>query len=249
MLKIVGMDKDQLLGLHPDSLMRPGNIQLLSEEEVIYIAETLGTFWAYDYEAAKKGKVGMHAILKSEWHSDGFFISRILLELLNIRTIMADQQVLRFNQLGIPKPNWVAGIPDGASQLGQEVAKIMDVKNAEMRKEDGRIVMVSTIAPDETLLLDEDFCTKGTGFKEAVADILSRQPKVKILPLELVIINRGGLTAIAIEGVGEFQVVAVANHRVNDWPPPECPLCKMGSKPIKPKATDENWRLITTSQQ
>jgi len=99
------------------------------------------------------------------------------------------------------------------------------------------------------LLLDEDFCTKGTGFKEAVADILSRQPKTKILPLELVIINRGGLTAIAIEGVGEFQVVAVANHRVNDWPPPECPLCKMGSKPIKPKATDENWRLITTSQQ
>ena len=249
MLKIIGMTKDELLGLHPDSFRRPGSIQLLTEEEVVYMAETLGAFWKYNYEAAKKGKVGMHAILKSEWHSDGFFISRILLEPSNIRRIMAEQQVLRFNQLGIPKPDWVAGIPDGATQLGMDVAEVMGVKNAEMRKEDKHIAMVSTIAPDETLLWDEDFCTKGTGLREAVSDVLSKQPKVKILPLELVIINRGGLTEIVMEGVGNFQVVAVADHRINDWPSPDCPLCKMGSVPIKPKATDENWRLITTSQQ
>ena len=252
MLKIIGMAKEELLGLHPDSLKRPGSIQLLTEEEVVYIAETIGAFWKYNYEAAKRGKVGLHAELKSLLHSDGFFISRILLEHPNIRTIMADQQALRFNQLGISKPDWVAGIPDGATELGKEVAELLGAKHAEMKKEDGRIVLVSCIPALETLLLVEDFCTRGTGFTEAVLDILLRQPAVEILPYELVIINRGGLNEISVEGFGSYKLVAkigaVVNYRVNDWKLEECPLCKMGSKPIKPKATDENWRLITTSQ-
>jgi orotate phosphoribosyltransferase len=133
--------------------------------------------------------------------------------------------------------------------LGQDVASFMYVSNiAEMKKENGRISMISVIAPDETLILVEDFCTRGTGFIEAVSEIVSKQPKVKILPYELVIINRGGLNEIEVKGIGTFKIVAVATHRVNDWDPSECPLCKMGSIPIKPKATDENWRDITTSQ-
>lgn len=252
MLKIIGMPKDALLGLCPDSLKRPGSIQLLTEEEVVYIAETLGAFWKYDYEAVKRGKAGLHAELKSLLHSDGFFISRILLEPPNIRTIMADQQVMRFNQLGIPRPDWVAGIPDGATELGKEVAELLGTKHAEMKKEEGRIVLTSCIPALETLLLDEDFCTRGTGYTEAVLNILSRQPAVEILPYELVIINRGGLKKILVEGFGSYKlvakVVAVVNYRVNDWKPEECPLCEMGSKAIKPKATDENWRLLTTSQ-
>jgi orotate phosphoribosyltransferase len=244
------MEKDQLLGLHPDSLTRPDEPpRLLTEEEIVYIATTLGAFWAYNYEALREGKPGFHAELKSGLHSDGFFYSKILLESWNMGVIMADQIALRFKQLAIAEPDWVAGIPKGATKLGEDVAQIMGVKNAEMQKETERIELVSFIGPGESLLLVEDFCTRGTGFTEAVQDILSKQPQVKILPYELVILNRGGLKEIVIEGVGSFQVVAVVEHRVNDWEPEECPLCKMGSKPIKPKATDENWRLITTSQQ
>ena len=255
MLKIIGMPKDELLGLCPDTLKRPGSIRLLTEEEVIYIAETVGAFWKYNYEAAKQGRVGLHAELKSLLHSDGFFISRILLQHPNIRTIMADQMVMRFSQLGIPNPRRVGGIPDGATELGKEIAELLGAKNVEMKKEDGKIVLVDSIAVDEDLLLGEDFCTRETGFIEAVLDILSKQPTVKILPYELVIINRGGLSEIEIpaEKVGSSRIVVkivpVVNYRVNDWQPADCPLCRMGSKPIKPKATDENWRFITTSQQ
>lgn len=244
MFEIIGMTKEELIALDPQSIDWP-----LSKEEIIYIAETFWAYWRYDYEAAKQGRVGMHAILKSELHSDGFFISRILLEHPNIRRIFANQLVLRFNKLKAPKPDWVAGIPDGATKLGEDVAEIMGVKNAEMKKENGRIVLVSSIGAGESLLGIEDFCTRGTGFKEAVLDILSKQPEVKILPYESVILNRGGLKEIVIEGVGSFKVVPAVEHWVNDWKPEECPLCKMGSEPIKPKATDENWRLITTSQQ
>lgn len=250
MLKIIGMTREELLNLVPGSVSRVGNARLLTEEEIVYIAKTLNSYWEYDYEAAKQGRVGKHAELKSLRHSDGFFVSRILLEPPNIRAIIAYQLMLRFYQLGISVPHWVAGIPDGATLLGQDVASFLYISNiAEMKKENGKISMISAIAPDETLILVEDFCTRGTGFIEAVSDIVSKQPEVKILPYELVIINRGGLNEIEVKGIGTFKIVAVATHRVNDWDPSECPLCKMGSIPIKPKATDENWRDITTSQQ
>lgn len=249
MLEIIGMTKEELLGLSPDTLKRPSENRLLIGQEFVYIAQTLGAFWSFDYEAAKRGKIGMHAILKSKLHSDGFFVSRILLQYQNIKTIMADQQVMRFLQLGIPKPDWIAGIPDGATELGKEVAHSLGTRRAEMEKNEGKIALVSSIPADESLLLVEDFCTRGTGFTEAVLDIWSKQPRVRILPLELVLLNRGGLKEIVIKDKLTAQVVAVVNHRVKDWTPLECPLCKMGSEPIEPKATDENWRLITSSQR
>lgn len=251
MLEIIGMGKDELLGLSPDSLTRPDSVgRLLTEEEVVYMATVLGAFWQYDYEAAKEGRVGMHALLKSGLHSDGFFYSRILLERSNIRRIFANQLVLRLKRLkSFSRPDWVAGIPDGATELGKDVAEILGVKNAEMKKVDGKIVLESSIAPYETLLGIEDFCTRGTGFKEAIVDVLSRQPNVGLLRFEGVILNRGGLKEIKIEGFSPFRIVAIAEHRINDWEPEVCPLCKIGSEPIKAKATDENWRLITTSQK
>lgn len=244
MVSIIGMTKEKLISLDPQSINR-----LLSKEEIIYIATVLGAFWQYDYQAAQKGQVGMHALLKSGLHSDGFFVSRILFQYPNILTLIAQQMVLRFNQLEIPKPDWVAGIPDGATRLGEEIAKIMDVKNAKMKKVEGRILLESLIGPNETLLIVEDFCTRGTGFIEAVKDILSKQPETKLLPFELVIINRGGLKEIVVEGVGSFQIVPVVEHRINDWRSEECPLCQMGSIAIKPKETDENWKRLTTSQK
>lgn len=251
MLKIIGMEKNQLLGLHPDSLLRPGEPpRLFTPEEVVYMAETLGALWKYDYEALEQGRPGLHAELKSGLHSDGFFVSKILLESWNVRLIIADQQALRFRQLGVRYPDWVAGIPDGATELGKEVAQILGAKVAEMEKKDGRITLVTEIPDGESLLPVEDFCTRGTGLMEAVQDIASKNPNVRILPFELVIINRGGLEYIRPASNGSvIKVVPVINYRVNDWEPGACPLCKRGSKAIKPKATDENWRAITSSQK
>lgn len=249
MLNIIGMNREQLLGLHPDSLNRPGEpLRLLKPEEVVYMAETLGALWRYNYEALGEGRPGLHAELKSLLHSDGFFVSKILLAEWNMRVIMADQIALRFCQQGLPNPKWVGGIPDGATELGKEVARIFGAKFAEMKKVDGKIVLISQIPAGESLLLVEDFCAQGTGFKEAVLDIVSKNPDVYVLPLEMVIINRGGLKEIDVEGFA-FPIVPVVEYRVQDWSPESCPLCKAGSKVVKPKVSDENWRLITTSQQ
>lgn len=247
MLNITGMGKDELTKLDP------GRVNWsLSSDEIIYIAKVLGACWEYDYRAAEKGKTGLHPQLKSGLHSDGFFSSKILFSYPNIKTIIANQLVRRFNHLGVvKKPDWVAGIPNGATELGREVARIMKARATEMKKEDGRIMLESLIQPSESVLLVEDFCTRGTGFEEAVREIWRKQPLAEILPIELVVVNRGGLKRIIVhdsEGSAGFDIVAAVNHRMNDWDPRECWLCIMGSHPIKPKATDKNWQLLITSQ-
>ncbi len=239
------MGKDELLRLAVQDVLH-----LLTAEEMVHIARVLGAFWTYDYEAAKQGRGGeYHAELKSKLHSDGFLVSKILLEPENIRGIIAHQMVMRMKIARIPLPDYVTGIPDGAKTLGTKVSEILGIKNAIMEKIDGRIVLKTEIPPGAALLLIEDFCTRGTGFREAVLEIKNKQPRAELMPYEPVILNRGGLEKISVEGVGDFTILPIVEQRIQDWDPDVyCPRCAWGSKAIKPKETDENWRLLTTSQ-
>jgi len=252
MPKILGMTREQILAINSKDIRR-----LLMTDEVVYMAETLGAFWKYDYAAADAGKVGMHAILKSGLHSDGFFMSRVLLGYENILEIMARQMVRKIEYLQLPKLEWVAGIPDGATKLGEKISEITGAKLAKLEKVDGRIILIGEIPDEASLLLVEDFCTKGTGFKETVREIIAKNSGIFILPLEFVILNRGGLSEIIVDRIGphnwaqSFRIISIAEKRITEWDPDSiegCALCKKGSEAIKPKATDENWRLITTSQ-
>lgn len=241
---ILRMRKEELLALPFEAVDQP-----LTTEEVLHMATIFGAFWTYDYAAADQGRVGKHALLKSGLHSDGFCVSRILFELENIGRIFSHQIIMRLRDANIPTPDYVAGVPDGATKLGSSIAEILGARVAHMEKVDGRIVLNAEIPNGATVLLVEDVCTRGTGFSEAVRAVKNRQPSVKLLPVDPVILNRGGLKEIPIEGVGTFTVLAVAERRIQDWDPKKrCPLCERGSTPIKPKATDENWHLLITSQ-
>lgn len=150
---------------------------------------------------------------------------------------------------GCGSTDWVAGIPDGATSLGEEVHAIIGGQCAKMEKVDGKITLITPIGAGEKILLVEDFCTRGTGFSEAVVAVKNSSPEAVICPIDLVILNRGGLKEVAVPNHGNFIVVAVVEKRIQDWAPEECPLCKLGSAPIKPKATYENWKALTDSQR
>ncbi len=241
-----------VLRMKPEELLTvkaPDIVRVLTTEEILYIFAQLGGFWAYDREAAKQGRPGLHALLKSLRHSDGFVNSRVVLPNNNICQIMARQLVAHWREQKLPKPNWVIGIPDGATKLGEYVGKILSVKIAKMEKVDGKIQLVTEIGAGESVLFVEDFCTRGTGFKEAVASVKASQPDAVFVPIELVIINRGGLEVIEVNGVGEFAIVAAATHRISDWEADKCPLCHdFGSKAIKPKVDEESWKKLVASQ-
>lgn len=239
------MAKEELLVLPVKDLLP----LLSSGEKLIQIAKTLGAFWTYDYKSAEEGRVGMHALLKSGLHSDGFFVSKILLGPENIRRAIAQLMVeCLLIRATIKNPDYVAGVPDGATSLGSLIAGMLPSHEAKMRKVDGRIVLESEIPSGSSLLLVEDFCTRGTGFKEAVKEVKSQQPLVELVPYDPVIINRGGLKKIQVEQIGTFEILPLVEQRIQDWDANDCSLCKRGSIVIKPKATDENWHQIATSQ-
>jgi len=243
MKAIIEMNRVELLELKSGDVKR-----FLPPAEILHMALTLGASWSYDYEALKAGKPGMHALLKSGLHSEGFFDSKILLQPVNILNIMARQIVMRLLEVNVPRPDYVAGIPNGATRLGLTIANMLGAWPAEMEKRDGRIRMLTSFEPMSSLLFIEDFCSRCTGFTEAVLEVRRNYSTVNILPYNPVIINRGGLDEIEIDGVGKFSIPSVAKHRVRDWPASECPLCMAGSIPIKPKATDENWQRLIHSQ-
>lgn len=243
MKNILRMKREELEKLRPEDIDR-----LFTPEEVFHIAEEFGAYWHYDYEAAERGLVGLHAELKSKRCSNEFFVSKILLANDNIRKIFAAQLKMVMIRDGIPIPNYILAIPDGATGLGKDLADLLKVKFALIKKINGRISLESVLGPGETGLPIEDFVTRGTGSGEAIIDIKKKQPQLIILPYILAIIMRGGVKEVKVEGVGTFVVSPVIERRVNDWDPSDCPLHKMGSKSIKPKATEENWLAITTSQ-
>ena len=242
---IIGLSKEKLAEcLDPQSFTRK-----LSGEEIIYLAKTFDACWEYDYQAAANGKIGRHAVLKCGSHSDIFFNSKIFLSNDNVREIVARQLVMRYRlQPSAERPDWVVGIPDGAKELGKDVARILKSRLAVMTKENGQMKLESRISPYASVLMVEDLCTQGTGLKDAVREVLAKQPRALVLWHELAVVDRGGLGHVNISDVHEFTVVSLAQLKVNDWPPDYCPLCHAGSKPIKPKTTDENWQLLIRSQ-
>jgi len=242
---IMGLSKENLIRcLDPRYFTRK-----LSGEEIIYLAKAFDACWEYDYRAAAKGKIGRHAVLKFGSHSDIFFNSKIFLANDDIREIIARQLVSQYySGLLAERPDWVLGIPDGAKDLGKDVARILKSRPAVMTKENGQMKLESRIGAYESVLMVEDLCTRGTGLKEAVREVLTKQPRALVLWHELAVVDRGGLGHVNISDVHEFTVVSLAQLRANDWPPDDCPLCHAGSKPIKPKVTDENWQLLIRSQ-
>ncbi|MCK4714053.1 MAG: hypothetical protein KAT35_00640, partial [Candidatus Aenigmarchaeota archaeon] len=249
-IDILEMGKEELLALNPDTVKGR-----LSKEEVLHIFKTLGGFWAYDHDAGKSGRPGYHALLKSGRHSDGFINSKVVLCHDNIRKIFARQITLKIGELGLQKPEFIAGIPEGATALGEDVAGMLGSDVARMEKVvegDNKVIKMRTrLDPGQKLILVEDFCTKGTGFKEAVRDIASITKDASlIMPYELVILNRGGLKEIVVDGMGTYTITPLVEHRISDWDPVDegCPLCKLGSKAIKPKDPLDNWELLMKSQ-
>jgi len=246
--KILGCSREEALKL------LPGNFtdHVMSAEEFVHLAEIFGAFWRYNYAAAVNGKPGKHALLKSGLHSDGFFMSKILLEPENIRAIMALQMIKVIDELPGPRPNKICGIPDGAITLAKDFIRLIglpEMREVIMEKIDGKMTLVSAIHPGDKILMIEDFCTRGTGFKEAVTEIHTEQPAAKILPFELVMLNRGSLQEIFMEDIGSFAVMPIVRYPIQEWEPAICPLCRdYGSVAIKPKVSEESWREITTSQ-
>lgn len=235
-MNIIGLTKEEILGLNPRDIRIS-----LQPEEVLYIAETMKA-----HAKVKNFQSKYHTLLKGGMHAGEFWNSKVFLKPENIREIIAFQLAYRFNREwgSAMGPDSGGGIPTGATELGKDIAKILDIKHVLLEKENGRIEVKSHLIATEILALFDDFCTEGTAFKEAVRAIKLKNSTVVILPYANYILNLGGLEYINVEIYGKtrrFQIIALANASVAHFKPDNCPYCKTGSLAVKPNETDEMW--------
>lgn len=247
MPNILALNKKQLLELDHSEIHG-----IINAEEVKHIFKTFDGLWLYDYDALYQGRPGLHAELRSGRCSDGFLNAHQVLSYPEIRKIFAHQIVRKFLRTRLPRPDFIVGIPTGATKLGEDVAEMLNCNFAEMIKNDqGKLQLLTPMPPEAKVLIVEDFCSMATGFIEAVTEIVTTQnennQEVFILPIEMLIINRGEVRWIPVPKIGFFKTTPIADIRFRDWKYP-CKLCEQGSVRIKPKTTKENWQQITNSQ-
>lgn len=153
---LLGLAKEDLLSLNPDSVMRK-----LSSDEVLHVLETLGALWRFNYEAAERGEKPLHALLKSGAHSDMFFSSYEVLQHDNILQIFARQLAERIFESLRTNDVYVAGVPNGATTLGETVAEYLGTKHVSLEKVDGTIAPTGNWPDEAWVVLVEDVCSTG----------------------------------------------------------------------------------------
>ena len=154
-----------------------------------------------------------------------------------------------WRQSKLPMPDYVIGVPTGATDLAQEVTKIIGAQFVAMKKINGRITLSAVITGK--VMVVEDFITAATGVIEAI-NILALLPGVEILECVFAIINRGALEYVDIAAIGRFGILAIASKKINLWEPTPgaCLLCaKFDSKAVYPKRTDKDWCDLIGSQK
>lgn len=251
-LNILEMDIDRLRSLNPDEVDWG-----LSEEEILHMVDMTDNYVllpAAPPLVARGPVPKYHIKLKSGLCSNGFINFKILLkEYPNLRKIYAKQIAheleIMFKE-GYERPDWIVGVPDAATELGEDVANILGIDYLKLKKEDGRILLdeghAELLKPGVTILIIEDLCTKGTGVTETILQIMAIRDDIRILNYIMYIVNRGTLEEVVVEGVGSFKIIPLARRRIDEYQPgPDtCPYCANGSEPIKAKDPVENWRML-----
>ncbi len=185
-----------------------------------------------------------HALLTSGNHSNGFFNgSKIIEDPALLKSAATD--LLRTWQMGWgsgPKVERVVGSAFGAITLAYELGKQLRAKtgftepimeNGEKRMEIRRF----TIRPGEVVMVTEDVITTG-GTTEQTIDELETRGAIVVSTI-CALVNRSDKKML-----NGRRIIALVNYPMPIWTPNECPLCKEGSKAVRPK---EHWNLLTAA--
>ncbi len=251
-INILAMDIDGLRDLNPDDVD-----WVLSEEEILHMVDMTDNYVSLP-PAPPLGTSGpvpkYHIKLKSLLCSNGFINFKVLLkEHPNLRKIYAKQITHKLEIMfkeGYERPDWIVGIPEAATELGEDVANLLGIKYLRLKKENKQIILdeeqAKLLKPGDTVLMIEDICTKGTGVTETIRQILAIRNDVRILNYIMYIVSRGTLEEVVVDGIGSFRIVPLAMRKIDEYRPgPEtCPYCANGSIPIKAKDTIEHWHLL-----
>jgi orotate phosphoribosyltransferase len=146
-------------------------------------------------------------------------------------------------QLSDLRPDWVIGSAFGAITFAHAVAHYL-IARAGFTEKDGDAMKLARfeIAPNETVLVVEDTISTGGSTKKTIEGIIASGVDDKqILPYIIALVNRSGS-----EDLAGRKIRALLTPVIHAWTPSECPLCKAGSQPVRPKV---HWNELTRKEK
>lgn len=225
---------------------------LKSQEEWYETYQQYNAIWTHDNNPERP-----HALLKGGEHSSGFFNSELVMEdPVVLKHAAADLVKLLEDTTNtdLDTVNRIVGPAMGGITLASDIAfKVNEWRNSRYdfprclrayteKKDDGpdspMFFNKTNIRPGEHIVLVEDVLTSGGSVGRTAKAVLEKGGV--ILPFVLVLVNRSGL-----KEVDGRLIIALIDRHMPKWDPNkvECPLCKIGSKALRPKE-NENWAAL-----
>jgi len=116
----------------------------------------------------------------------------------------------------------------GGIVVGQEVARQLNVRSIFTERVDGKMTLRRgfELKEGEKVLVVEDVTTTGGSVKEVIEIV--KQRGADLMGVGAVVDRSGGTVDF---GVPYFSLVTM---KVENYEPDQCPMCRQGSKPVKP---------------
>lgn len=233
--------KNDLLSLRLSDVLS----KLISEDEIINWFDLLDAAWVHSGDPKDP-----HAELTSGWCSNGFFDCLRVLKYVNLSEILAYQLYLRiYNQVGYRpgKVQWTIGSPMAAITFAHDVARVAEIPINQFVEKDpadpkGKRMLWKRMAIPEgdNVLQIEELITTSHTTNEVERAIKEGNPyPVTFVPYIGAIVHR---PPKMVKKYGDREVIALIEKEIYAVPPEECPLCKKGSKRLRPKT---NWKELT----
>ncbi len=171
-----------------------------------------------------------HFVLSSGKHSDRYFQCALVLERPAKAEVLARELARRVREVHKQPYDIVIGPALGAVTWAYEVARALNTR-AQFTERKGDAMELRRgfqVKPSDRVLVVEDVLTTGGSAREVIALLET----LGVAPAAVgCIVNRSGGNPFAADGL---QLFSLAEVQVKAWDPADCPLCKSGSKAVKP---------------
>lgn len=208
-----------------------------TEAEILVLYQRVGAVWLWD---DSRGADSPHAELTSGLCSDGYVNSAVLLRDPKLLAEVCGQLLLRLKERAV-SPDWVVGSAYKAITFSYELARQLGACHGFVKKDEQnpkRMIWEGEIPQGaEVLQAEEVITTFGTTMevRRAIFAGNGRWP-VRFLPYVLTAIHR---PPSLLANLGAVETIALVTRVIRTWEPSACPLCKAGSRRLRPA---HHWR-------
>jgi len=168
-----------------------------------------------------------HFLLSSGLHSDTYFQSALILQHPEVAQVLAQNLKEKISQV-VKDIDVVVSPAMGGVIIGHEMGRAFGTRAIFTERVDGKVTLRRgfSVSKGEKVLVVEDVITTGLSTREVIESL--KETGAEIVAVCSLVDRSAGKVDF---GIPRFSLLSL---EVKSYKAEECPLCKDGSKPVKP---------------